>query len=151
MNKSRQFVSFAELFPIISETLSAGNSFTFTAFGSSMLPTIIGGKDQVTLSPLSTKIKKNDILFYRRENDVFVLHRVVRRPKNGKIAFCGDNQYQIEYIHESQIIAKLTKISRNKKEISITSYSNKVRCFFLPWRRFYLHAKAFLRNRILPH
>jgi len=84
-----QKVSFEALFPIIKEELDRGESFAFTAFGNSMHPTIQGGIHRVTLSPIKDELKKGDILFYRRKNGVFVLHRLCKIEADGTLTFCG--------------------------------------------------------------
>lgn len=142
-------VRFEDLFPIIQEKISSGDSFTFCAFGVSMLPFIRNGKDLVTLGPIHDALSKNDIIFYRRENGQFVLHRIVKVCADGSYNLCGDNQFRIEKgIRKSQIIAKLDRLERNGKEISSDSLFSKIWCFFLPIRRFILHVKRSVMNRV---
>ena len=70
-------VRLAQLLPLMQERLAAGESVQFTPQGTSMRPTIYGGRDQVILSPLPPKLKKYDLPLYRRDNGQFVLHRIV--------------------------------------------------------------------------
>lgn len=142
-------VRFEDLFPIIEETVERGNQFTFCAFGSSMLPYIRDGKDLVTLGPAKSAFKKNDIIFYRRANGQFVLHRIVKVHSNGNCDLCGDNQFRIEKnLPQNQIIAKLVFIQRNGKTILPLGFSSRVWCFFLPLRRFLLHVKSAIIFRV---
>ena len=114
-----QKISFDALFPLIQEELEQGRSFSFTAFGNSMLPTIRGGVHHVTLSPLNSPPKIGDILFYKRSNGVFVLHRLCKIKKDHSYVFFGDNQYVPETkIQDSDIIARLTKIEYNGKDVT---------------------------------
>lgn len=143
-------VRFEELFPIIEETISAGNQFSFCAFGKSMLPFIRDGKDTVTLGPVVGDVKSGDVIFYRRDNKQFVLHRVIRVREDGTCDLCGDNQYIIEKgVRPDQIIAILVRLERNGKEIRLHSPSVRIRRFFLPLRRFILHVKSAVKRRIL--
>lgn len=145
MNKVK--VSFRDLQPIISETISRGDSFTFTAFGNSMKPTIRGGMDRVTLSPIDAPIKKNDILFYQRDNGDFILHRAIRVSEN-QILFCGDNQYGIESItNPNAILAKLTCIERDGKAIKPDSFFQRLYVTLLPMKRAYLRFRSKIINR----
>ncbi len=146
---NREFdVTFAGLYSLVEGEIGAGHSFVFTPNGGSMLPTIRGGKDVATLSPIPSDPKKYDIVFYRRAGGGFVLHRVVRRPKNGEYVFCGDNQFCLERgVRREQMIAVLTTLSRGGKKIPLDSFRAKLFCFFLPPRRFFLHCRAFLRAR----
>ena len=141
-------VTFAGVYSLVEGEIRAGHSFVFTPNGVSMLPTIVGGKDVATLSPLSGDPKKNDIVFYRRDNGGFVLHRVVRRPKNGVFTLCGDNQSFLEKgVRRDQLLARLTSLSRDGKKIPLRSLRARLFAFFLPVRRFYLRSRSFLRSR----
>jgi len=137
--------SFAQLYPLITEAIEKGKSFTFTAFGSSMLPYIRNGKDQVTLSGLSEKPKVGDVIFYRRDNNTFVLHRIIKLEKDFLI-LCGDNQFTHERVRSSQVIAKLTMIRRNGKPLDPNRFSTRIYVFFLPLRRFCLHVIHFIKR-----
>ncbi len=136
-------VNFSQLFPIICKKMQEGASFQFTAFGSSMKPYIRGGIDCVTLSPVDRNIKKNDIVFYRRENGSFVLHRIIKVLPDHTYLLCGDNQFNKERgVTREQIFAILTKLERNGKHRSLHSLSSRLWCIILPVRRLYLHIKC---------
>jgi len=66
-----------ELMPFFLERLAAGESVKFTPQGTSMTPMILGGRDQVILSPPPKQWKKYDLPFYQRDNGQYVLHRIV--------------------------------------------------------------------------
>ncbi len=143
MNNEAKNITFAELYPLIRDEISIGNDFSFTAFGNSMFPYIIGGKDRVKLSKLSRPIQKYDILFYRRENGSFVLHRVLKLQKDGGFTLCGDNQFTLERdVKQEQVIAILTALEHKGRKINIESFHSMLWCFLLPVRRFILHLKA---------
>ena len=142
-------VQFEELFPIIEETIKRGKTFSFCAFGNSMLPFIRNGKDTVTLGPVDDRLDKNDVIFYRRNNGQFVLHRIVKLCSDGSFCLCGDNQFRIERgILKHQIIAKLNRLERDGKEIPLRSLSVRLWCCFLPIRRLLLHIKSSATIRI---
>ena len=146
MNRTDFDVTFASVYSLVEGEIGAGHSFTFTPNGVSMLPRIIGGKDVAKLSPIIEEPKKNDIIFYRRQNGGFVLHRIVKKPKNGFYTFCGDNQYYLEKgIRREQLIARLSSLTRDGKKIDP---SPKWFVFFLPLRRFTIHLKRSLGARI---
>ncbi|MDR0889711.1 MAG: S24/S26 family peptidase [Oscillospiraceae bacterium] len=112
-------VNLAELFPLIRETLSAGGSFTLTITGSSMYPFILGGRDRVTLSPITQELKKNDLPLYRRADGAFVLHRIVKVEKDGTYTCCGDHQWRAEKgLRREQMIAIATAYVRKGKALS---------------------------------
>ncbi len=142
-------VSFSQLFPLLESEIRCGHSFSFTASGVSMLPFIRDGKDRVTLSPISGPLQVGDIIFYRRKNGSFILHRIVRKEKDGSLTLCGDNQYYLEKnIQEDQVIARLTGLKRNGKNISLTSPRARAWFLCLPARRFILHVRASIKGRM---
>lgn len=142
-------VHFRELYPLLSEELRNGNTISFTANGTSMLPFLRGGVDKVTLAPLEEEAKKNDVVFYLRKNGTFVLHRIVKVMPNGMFILCGDNQYSLEKgVRRSDILAKLIYFQHKGKTVRSGGVKERIFCFFLPCRRFLLHVKSFLSSRI---
>lgn len=107
----RESVKLEELIPTIAETVSHGGVFGFSAQGTSMLPTIVGGRD-VLIVGAADSLKKHDIILYRRENGQYVLHRIVAIKKSGYVA-SGDNQVVKESgITPERVIAKLVGIRK---------------------------------------
>lgn len=142
-------VSFENLYPIIESTIKRGNEFSFCAFGRSMLPFIRDGKDLVTLGPVTDSLRVHNIVFYRRDNRQFVLHRIIRVRVDGTYDMCGDNQFSIEKgIRPDQIIAVLVRLERKGKNFPLNSLSVRIWCFFLPLRRFFLHIIRALKHRL---
>ncbi len=119
MMKNIVSVDLETIYPIIKETLDAGNSFTFSPKGTSMLPLIRQGIDVVKISPASRKLRKYDVPLYRRDNGQFVLHRVVAAYGDCYV-MCGDNQCKYEKgITDSHIIGLMTEIIRPDSVVSV--------------------------------
>lgn len=116
---SAVFVNIEEIAAIIREQVSLGQSVEMPPRGKSMLPLIREGRDSVILSPLSGRLKKYDIPFYRRHDGTYVLHRVVGFDKGGYI-MCGDNQFALEHgIGDADLIAVVTAIRRGGRLIKL--------------------------------
>lgn len=115
--------------PFILERLEAGESVKFTPQGTSMTPMILGGRDQVILSPKPEKWKKYDLPFYQRDNGQYVLHRIV---KVGETITCiGDNQFAYEEgLRPDQMIAIATGFVRKGKIYRTDQLSYKMYCHF---------------------
>ena len=65
-----------------------------------------------------TKAKRGDVLLYRRQEGILVLHRVYRRTKDG-LYMVGDNQTEIEGpLALSQVRGKMIAVRRNGKSFS---------------------------------
>lgn len=120
-------VALDELMPLIRESLSQGKSVRFSPRGTSMLPMLRQGKDQVILSPVAGKLHRFDLPFYQRDDGQYVLHRIV---KAGDTYTCmGDNQFVMEPgVRHDQIIAVATGFVRDGKEHSVHEFTHKCYC-----------------------
>ena len=136
-------VRMGDVMPLMLEALERGQKVRFSPRGTSMLPMLRQGKDSVTLAPISGKLRKYDLPFYRRGDGAFVLHRIVAV---GETYTCmGDNQFQPEPgLTREQMIAVVTAFTRNGKEYSVRNPLYWLYCRFWHasrsarhlWRRF---------------
>ena len=118
MNENVKKVALKELYPIIKEQLESGRTVALPITGTSMLPLLVAGRDNVILSSV-TNPNINDIIFYRRDNGQFVLHRIIGIDENGYI-LCGDNQWVKEYgVKNHNIIGVVTEINRDGKNFNV--------------------------------
>ena len=113
------------MIPLIEERIKSGGNVSFTPMGISMYPMLRNGRDSVVLSPVPDRIKKYDVILYRRAGGQYVLHRVVG---TGKSYTCiGDNQYQKEKgIDPAQVIALVTSFTRKGKKYSVDGFGYKL-------------------------
>lgn len=124
-----KFMQLEQLMPLIRETLTSGQSVSFSPRGTSMLPMLRQGKDSVELSPLPEKLNKYDLPLYQRDDGHYVLHRIV---KTGETYTCiGDNQFEYEHgLRHAQMIALVTAFTRDGKRIEVTDPSYRLYCRF---------------------
>lgn len=146
---NKKVIPLEEMMPLIEEHLSRGKSVRITPKGISMLPMLREKSDSVVLSPKPEKIKKYDLPLYKRDDDKYILHRVVSK----KEPFCcvGDNQFEIEFgVRYDQIIAVVTSFNRGDKEYSVNDFSYKFYCRFWhysrPFRRVWRGVKRRLKS-----
>lgn len=124
-NMNKKKISLDEIYPIIKEKIENGGTVQLPITGTSMLPLLVWGRDTVELTKCENP-QKYDIIFYRRDDGHFVLHRIVGKNENGFI-LCGDNQVQKEYgINENHIIAVVKSIARKGKTFSVDKFSYKL-------------------------
>lgn len=131
-------VKLNDMFPIIEEKLRSGGDVIFKPRGVSMLPLIRQGLDSVRVSPLKAPPTVGDVIFYRRPDGQFVLHRIIGKNSLGYI-LCGDNQWIKEQgVKPQWIIGLMTAVERDGKtvECSHPEYLRYVKR--LPLRRFKL-------------
>lgn len=88
--------------------------------GYSMYPLLLPGRDQAIINGAERDhLRRGDVVLYRRDNGILVLHRIWRIKSNG-IYLVGDNQVEIEGpIGVEQIKGKLIAIVRKGRSISI--------------------------------
>lgn len=124
----------------IVDLLSENKSVQLHPQGYSMYPLIVPGRDEVIISPLRDhKIKRGDVLLYRRKNDKLILHRVYKK-KDDKIYFVGDNESVVEGpLDISQIHGIMTAFNHKGKKIKTNNFfyflSWQVWLFLLPFRK----------------
>ncbi len=113
--------------------LEAGGEISFVTAGYSMLPLLRNRTDKVYLKKTDKKPRKGDVIFYKRENGAYVLHRIIGKNDDGYI-LRGDNQTDIEYrVNEGQILATLCKVVRaDGKTVEADSFLNRLYVLFLP-------------------
>ncbi|MBR5191387.1 MAG: S24/S26 family peptidase [Clostridia bacterium] len=124
-NVNKKKISLQEIYPVIKEKIENGGTVQLPITGTSMLPLLVWGRDTVELTKCENP-QKYDIIFYRRDDEHFVLHRIVGKNEKGFI-LCGDNQVQKEYgINETHIIAVVKSITRKGKTFSVNKFSYKI-------------------------
>lgn len=83
--------------------------------GSSMSPFLVHERDTVNLSPVTRKLRRGDILFYRRTNGAYILHRIWR-ASGDEFTMVGDGQRELEPgIRQEQVLAVVTSCVRKGK------------------------------------
>ena len=124
-NSIKKKISLDEIYPIIKEEIDNDGTVQLPITGTSMNPLLVWGRDTVELTKCENP-QKYDIIFYRRDDGHFVLHRIVGKNENGFI-LCGDNQVKKEYgITENHIIAVVKSITLKGKTFSVDKFSYKL-------------------------
>ncbi len=117
MNMEVERLPMEQLMPLLQLQMEQGGSAWLTVTGSSMHPTFRHGRDRVEL--VQRPPCKGDVALYRRENGVYVLHRILgAREENWLCA--GDNQWETEEVSPSQVIACVQRFFRKGKTHPVT-------------------------------
>ena len=148
MNK--QDFKIEEMYPLISEIISSGGSFRLFPKGISMLPTIKQGVDSVELAA-PKKLKKYDVVLYKRPNGQFVIHRIMK-IKGEEATLCGDNQVSLEKgVDLNDILAKVIGIYKGEKLFKNTDFFYKVYSFVWANTRVFRRVWRGARRKIKKH
>lgn len=104
------------------EMINSGATVQIMVRGYSMYPLFVPNRDWAVIKKADTsKIKRGDVVLYRRDQGKLVLHRVWKRNKKG-FFMVGDNQSIIEGpIREDQLIGILIEVIRNNRKISVNN------------------------------
>lgn len=122
---NQKFTSIYSISGLFTETLDSGGRVKLPVKGVSMYPLIRPARDYALLEK-SDSYRKYDIIFYKRRDGSYVLHRIVGEDDEGFI-LAGDSETDKEYgIKESQILAKAKCIIRGKRDIETDSFFYKV-------------------------
>lgn len=121
MQKEIRLVS-NNYFAQAAERLASGTAVRLSVMGNSMLPFILGGKDQITLVPYSGQDLPLGIAALYRWEDKYMIHRLVKKDAS-HYHFLGDgNICRLEIIRRDQVLGILQTIHHaNGKDTDATS------------------------------
>lgn len=105
--EKRQYIlPVEEILGLMEQTFSQGGSYCLVVTGWSMSPTLKPGRDMVRLVSLQgRKLKRHDLVFARRRQGGFMLHRVVKCLPEGGAVLNGDGQTWLEEVDEILAVA----------------------------------------------
>jgi len=104
----------------IETLLAQGKTVQINPQGYSMYPMFIPGRDAAILQGTKpSELKRGDVVLYRRNRGILVLHRIYRITQDG-FYMTGDNQSELEGpLRPEQIHGRLTAFVRAGKKISV--------------------------------
>lgn len=151
MNKK---INLKELIPLMQEQLDAGKTVSFVPRGQSMRPMLEGGVDMLILKKPEGRLHMYDVaLYYRKDIDSYVVHRVVGFKKDKSYVMLGDNNFEKEYgITDDDIVGVVINYYHKGKMRAVNNFSYKFYCDFWfytrPVRRLWRMTKTSLSKRI---
>ncbi|MFG6329514.1 MAG: S24/S26 family peptidase [Lachnospiraceae bacterium] len=137
----------------IEKLLAEGNVLRIKPDGYSMYPMFVPGRDEAVIrSKGRAGARRGDVVLYRRNNGMLVLHRMHHKGKDG-VYMVGDNQVKTEGpLNERQVIGILDGFIRNGKYISADNILYKalssIWLFMRPFRRPFQLAAAWIKKKI---
>lgn len=103
----------------IEKLLTQGIPVRFKPQGYSMYPLFVPGRDEAVVAPADPeRLKRGDVVLYRRDQSILVLHRIWRRRRD-EFYLVGDNQREIEGpLRSDQMKGVLVQIIRKGRQFS---------------------------------
>lgn len=104
----------------IENLLEQGQLIQIKPQGYSMYPMFIPGRDEAIIESTEPEaLKRGDVVLYRRDGGILVLHRICKIRK-GMFYMVGDNQSEVEGpLRGDQIKGVLIGFIRNGRNISV--------------------------------
>lgn len=104
----------------IEALLAEGKSIRIHPQGYSMYPLFVPGRDEAVIAPVGERrLKRGDVVLYRREGSILVLHRIWKRREDS-FYMVGDNQSEVEGpLKKEQIRGILCQVIRRGKSFSV--------------------------------
>ena len=102
--------------------LTEGKTIQFQPIGYSMYPLFVPGRDQAVVAPIGDVVPgRGDVVLYRRDGGILVLHRIWKRRRDG-FYLVGDNEHKIEGpLRRDQIKGILVGIVRKGRYFSVNN------------------------------
>lgn len=104
----------------IEQLLREGNTIQIKPQGYSMYPMFVPGRDEAVIAPVDAdRLRRGDVVLYRRGNRLLVLHRLWKVRPEG-LYMVGDNQTKVEGpLGRDQVIGILEAFVRKGRRISV--------------------------------
>lgn len=131
--------------------MSTGAAAPLVISGSSMSPFLVHGRDTVYLTLPPQKLKRGDMILYRRQSGAYVLHRI-QAVEGETFTLIGDGQLEKEHgIRPDQVLAIVTAVRRKGKLLKKGSFRwmffEKIWLRMIPLRPAALRLYGLLKNR----
>ena len=106
-----------EYIAVLRELIEEGHQVSLLISGSSMSPFLIHHRDTIYFKKPDRELRVGDMVFYRRGNGKYVMHRI-RRIRPEGFYMIGDAQWEIERpLQREQIFGLITAVERKGKLI----------------------------------
>ena len=106
-----------EYMAVLRELIEEGHQVSLLISGSSMSPFLIHHRDTIYFKKPDRELKVGDMVFYRRGNGKYIMHRI-RRIRPEGFYMIGDAQTEIEGpLQREQIFGLITAVERKGKLI----------------------------------
>lgn len=127
MKRIQHEVAFAELMPFIEDSFRQGLTVTLPVTGNSMRPLFFHKRDSVVLSACDPySLKRGDVPLYRRDNGLYVLHRIVRVDED-TYTLTGDAQWALEVgLPKKNVLAVMTGFIRKGRAVDCRCFGYRV-------------------------
>ena len=146
----KRVVDIYEYMAMLRELVEEGKEVSLLITGNSMSPFLIHERDYIYLKKPDRPLRRGDMVFYRRKNGQYVMHRICRVTAEG-FDIVGDGQSVIERgVRREQIFGLITRVRRKGKLLTEGNFWWEFfRCVWLrvvPLRKYLVRAYSLLKK-----
>ena len=147
--KKHREVNIHEYMPILIDILKDGKDVNLLITGHSMSPFLRHKRDTIIISKPDGDFYRGQMVFYRRENGQYVMHRI-HHIRQDYLYMIGDHQVVIEGpINKQQVFGVVHKVIRNGKLITkgniLWGFFEHIWIRIVPLRRYVLKIYSLLK------
>lgn len=100
------------------QTIQKEGKIVTVPVGISMWPMLKNRKDHIVIVTVNRPLRRYDVPMYRRPDNRFILHRIIKVRKDGGYVICGDNLWRKEYhVHDEDIVGVLAGFFKGDRYI----------------------------------
>ena len=108
-----------EYMSVLRSLTEQGHSVSVLVAGGSMSPFLAGGRDTVFFSKPGSPLRRGDIVFYMRPSGQYVMHRIRKVHRDGRLDIIGDAQTETETgVSPEQVFARADAVCRKGRQLS---------------------------------
>lgn len=101
--------------------MDTGKAVNLTIAGWSMSPLLFPGRDSFILARTKKKLKRGDIVLYRRDSGKYIVHRIYK-IKQGNFFMIGDGETKVEGpLRRDQILALAIGVYRKGRYLGFNT------------------------------
>ena len=146
----KRVVDIYEYMAMLRELVEEGKEVSLLITGNSMSPFLIHERDYIYFKKPDRPLRRGDMVFYRRKNGQYVMHRICRVTAEG-FDIVGDGQSVIERgVRREQIFGLITRVRRKGKLLTEGDFWWEFfRCVWLrvvPLRKYLVRAYSLLKK-----
>ena len=111
----KKIVDIYEYMATLRALVEEGKEVSLLITGNSMVPFLVHERDYIYFKKPDRPLRRGDMVFYRRKNGQYVMHRICRVTAEG-FDIVGDGQSVIERgVRREQIFGLITRVRRKGK------------------------------------
>lgn len=151
--KNKRIIENDIYLPVLVELMKEGKEVPLMIKGSSMAPFLVDERDTIILSKPIENLKKGEMIFYMRDTQQYVMHRIHHIDQKKQLYTIGDAQVDIEGpLNMSQVLGVVHKVIRKGKMIEKGNFwwwfFETIWIRIVPLRKYFQKGYCFMKSHL---